>query len=91
MDADGYFQVRIIIRDRKFPYEVRLHLKVDQKTKDVLNLLHEVFGGYVGYRENQDTYYYQSTGFPHALRVMGNKIFRSLSCFVKMVRVSAMT
>nr|BAF44933.1 hypothetical protein [Oulophyllia crispa]BAF44934.1 hypothetical protein [Oulophyllia bennettae] len=70
LDADGYFQVRIINRERKFPYEVRLHLKVDQKTKDVLNLLHEVFGGYVGYRKKQDTYYYQSTGFQHALKVI---------------------
>ena len=70
LDADGYFQVRIINRDRKFPYEVRLHLKVDQKTKNVLNLLHEVFGGYVGYRDNLDTYYYQSTGFQHVLKVI---------------------
>nr|BAF44922.1 hypothetical protein [Lobophyllia vitiensis] len=70
LDADGYFQVKIINRERKSPYEVRLHLKVDQKTKDVLNLLHEVFGGYVGYREKQDTYYYQSTGFQHALKVI---------------------
>ena len=70
LDADGYFQVRIRNRDLKLPYEVRLHLKVDQKTKDVLNLFHEVWGGYVGYRENQDTYYYQSTGFSHALRVI---------------------
>ena len=73
MDADGHFQVRILNRvrlGRKFPYEVRLHLKVDQKTKDVLNLLHGAWGGYVGYRENQETYYYQSTGFPHALKVI---------------------
>nr|BAF44929.1 hypothetical protein [Lobophyllia corymbosa] len=70
LDADGYFQVRIIYRERKFLYGVRLHLKVDQKTKDVLNLLHEVFGGYVGYREKQDTYYYQSTGLQHALKVI---------------------
>nr|AIA66461.1 hypothetical protein [Levantinella levantinensis]AIA66462.1 hypothetical protein [Levantinella levantinensis]AIA66463.1 hypothetical protein [Levantinella levantinensis]AIA66464.1 hypothetical protein [Levantinella levantinensis] len=73
LDADGYFQVRILNRvrlGRKLPYEVRLHLKVDQKTKDVLNLLHEAWGGYVGYRENQDTYYYQSTGFRHALKVI---------------------
>lgn len=72
MDADGYFQVRILNRERgrKFPYEVRLHLKVDQKTRDVLNLLHDAWGGYVGYRESQETYYYQSTGFQHALKVI---------------------
>lgn len=71
MDADGYFQVRIRERgDRQFREEVRLHLKVDQKTKDVLNLLYEVWGGYVGYRESQDTYYYQSTGFQHAFKVI---------------------
>lgn len=73
MDADGYFQVRVINRvrlGRKFPYEVRLHLKVDQKTKDVLKLIHGGFEGYVGYRENRDTYYYQSTGFKHALKVI---------------------
>nr|YP_001648680.2 orf345 [Plakinastrella cf. onkodes DVL-2011]ABW83960.2 orf345 [Plakinastrella cf. onkodes DVL-2011] len=73
LDADGYLQVRVINRvrlDRKFPYEVRLHLKVDQKTKDILESIHEGWGGYVGYRKSQDTYYYQSTGFQHALKVI---------------------
>lgn len=70
-DADGCFLVRIINKQgRKFPYEVRLHLKVDQKTKDVLELFHRAFGGYLGYRKEQDTYYYQSTGFNHALKVI---------------------
>lgn len=70
LDADGYFQVRILNRPQLFSYEIRLHLKVDQKTRDVLNLLHEVWGGYVGYRENQDTYYYQSTGFQHVFKII---------------------
>lgn len=49
--------------------EVRLHLKIDQKTDAVLKLIHEVFGGYIGYRKSQGTFYYQSTGFNHALKV----------------------
>nr|CRX66585.1 putative LAGLIDADG protein [Axinella polypoides] len=70
-DADGSFQVRIITRSRpNILHEARLHLKIDQKTDDVLKLIYEAFGGYLGHRAKQDTYYYQSTGFNHAFKVI---------------------
>ena len=41
-----------------------------QKDKSVLLLIKEVFGGNIGYRSNQDTYYYGSTSFGSAKKVI---------------------
>jgi len=43
-----------------------LKVQLDQKYKDVLVFIHTYFGGYLGYRKTQDTYYYSSTSFASA-------------------------
>jgi hypothetical protein len=60
-DADGCFQIKIITRNNK--EEIRLNFQIDQKKNDILLLIKDFFGGNIGYRKNQDTYYYGSTSF----------------------------
>jgi hypothetical protein len=47
-------------------FEVRLYLQIDQKTRLLLNLIKDSFGGNIGYRKTQNTYYYNSTSFGSA-------------------------
>jgi hypothetical protein len=69
-DADASFQIKVVIRDNKPRSEIRLNYQIDQKDNNVLLLIKEVFGGNIGYRKNQDTYYYGSTSFGSALKVI---------------------
>jgi hypothetical protein len=69
-DADGSFQVKIIERTTRNKPEVRLNFQVDQKEKDLLLLIKNYLGGNIGYRSNQDTYYYGSTSFGSAKKVI---------------------
>lgn len=84
-DADASFQIKILdkplhairhairhgrgatVTPRK---EVRLNFQIDQKHEYVLNIFKSVFGGYVGYRSSQNTYYYGSTSFGSARKVI---------------------
>ena len=63
-DADGSFQIKILNRINKV--EVRLNFQIDQKKAEILNLIKDYFGGNIGYRKSQDTYYYGSTSFGSA-------------------------
>ena len=67
-DADASFQIKILSRNNRF--EVRLNFQIDQKKEDVLLLIKKYFGGNIGYRKNQDTYYYGSTSFGSAKNVI---------------------
>ena len=67
-DADASFQIKLINRNNKT--EVRLNFQVDQKKKDLLILIKNYLGGNIGYRKNQDTYYYGSTSFGSAKKVI---------------------
>lgn len=70
-DADGSFQIKTIIRkDRKQGYEIRLKLQFDQKTKFILDQFKEEFAGHIGYRKTQDTYYFGTTSFSSAKKVI---------------------
>lgn len=60
-DAGGSFQIKILNRSNKV--EVRLNFQIDQKKNDILLLIKDFFGGNIGYRKSQDTYYYGSTSF----------------------------
>jgi LAGLIDADG endonuclease/Cytochrome C and Quinol oxidase polypeptide I len=69
-DADASFQIKIVHKkDRPNP-EIRLNFQIDQKDNNVLLWIKEVFGGNIGYRKSQDTYYYGSTSFGSAKRVI---------------------
>ena len=67
-DADASFQIKLITRNNHT--EVRLNFQIDQKKKDLLILIKEFLGGNIGYRSNQDTYYYASTSFASARKVI---------------------
>ena len=81
-DADASFQIKIIYREERSKPEIRLNLKIvalplavacaatAQKYNLLLLLIKEVFGGNIGYRKNQDTYYYGSTSFGSAKKVI---------------------
>ena len=44
--------------------EIRLNFQVDQKREIFVRIFSEVFfGGSIGYRKKQDTYYYGSSSF----------------------------
>ena len=69
-DADASFQIKIINRiDRDKP-EIRLNFQIDQKNKDILILIKNYLGGNIGYRSSQDTYYYGSTSYGSAKKVI---------------------
>ena len=69
-DADASFQIKIIKRINRNNSEIRLNFQIDQKKKDVLILIKDFIGGNIGYRKNQDTYYYGSTSFGSAKNVI---------------------
>lgn len=69
-DADASFQVKFVNRNNRPRPEIRLNFQIDQKDRNVLLLIKEVFGGNIGYRESQDTYYYGSTSFGSARKVI---------------------
>lgn len=67
-DADGSFQIKTIDRNKKM--EIRLNYQIDQKKEDLLILIKRFLGGNIGYRNNLDTYYYGSTSFGSAKKVI---------------------
>jgi hypothetical protein len=75
-DADASFQIKTINRNNeterpaKKDIEVRLNFQIDQKKKDLLILIKNFLGGNIGYRNSQDTYYYGSTSFGSAKKVI---------------------
>ena len=69
-DADASFQVKMVYRDNRTLPEIRLNFQIDQKDKDVLSLILKILGGNIGYRASQDSYYYGSTSFGSAKKVI---------------------
>ncbi len=67
-DADASFQIKLISRNNKI--EVRLNFQIDQKKKDLLILIQNFLGGQIRYRQSQDTFYYGSTSFGSAKKVI---------------------
>lgn len=73
LDADGSFQIKVL--DRVNPngstrIEVRLYMQVDQKIRQLLDLIKDNFGGNIGYRKTQATYYYSSTSYGSAKKLI---------------------
>lgn len=72
-DADASFQIKIINRDiSSFATrpEIRLNFQIDQKYNDLLLLLKDQYGGNIGFRKSKDTYYYGSTSFGVAKKII---------------------
>jgi hypothetical protein len=72
-DADGSFQIKTLKRkERKLGYEVRLNYQIDQKGDGILALIKEEFGGYLGFRKSQNTFYWGSINFSSAYKLIKN-------------------
>jgi len=69
-DADASFQIKTIKRATKIRPEIRLNYQIDQKKDLLLKEIKTYFGGNIGYRKSQDTYYYGSTSFGSARKVI---------------------
>ena len=67
-DADASFKIKLLNHTNRT--EVRLNFQIDQKKIDALILIKNFLGGNIGYRKNQDTYYYGSTSFGSAKNVV---------------------
>jgi hypothetical protein len=67
-DADASFQIKIISRNNRT--EVRLNFQIDQKKNDLLILIKNFLGGNIGYRKIKNTYYFGSTSFGSAKKVI---------------------
>ena len=65
--SDASFQIKIITKDKT---DIRLNYQIDQKNNILLNEIKQYIGGYIGYRKSQDTYYYNSTSFGSAKKVI---------------------
>ncbi len=69
-DGNASFQIKIIKGTTSNKSEIRLNFQLDQKSSLLLNMIKEYLGGNIGYRKSQDTYYYGSTSFGSAKRVI---------------------
>lgn len=67
-DAYASFQIKLISHNNKT--EVRLNYQIDQKENYILILIKNFIGGNIGFRIDQDTYYYGSTSFGSAKNVI---------------------
>lgn len=69
-DADASFQIKILKRTNRKNMEVRLNFQIDQKYNTILLDIKNFIGGNIGYRKSQDTYYYGSTSFGSAKKII---------------------
>jgi len=69
-DADASFQIKVVNKPNRNKPEIRLNYQIDQKNNNILILIKEFFGGNIGYRKSQDTYYYGSTSFGSANKII---------------------
>lgn len=64
--GDGCFQIKIVKRkDRKYP-EVGVVIQIDQKTEVLLLQIKNTFGGSIGFRKSNNTFYYSSVSYSSA-------------------------
>ena len=68
-DADASFQIKIISKNNERT-EFHLSFQIDQKKQDLLILIQKFLGGNTYYSKSQDTYYYSSTSFASAKKVI---------------------
>jgi hypothetical protein len=69
-DAIANFQIKIDNKPNKNNSEIRLNYQIDQQNNDILILIKELFGGNISYNKNKDIYYYNSTSFGSANKVV---------------------
>jgi cytochrome c/quinol oxidase subunit I/LAGLIDADG DNA endonuclease family protein len=73
LDAEASFKVKCLETVKSSEVkrmEVRLNLQLDQKQRLLLDVIKDKFGGNIAYRDNEETYYYSSTSFGSAKKVI---------------------
>jgi LAGLIDADG endonuclease len=83
--GDGSFQIKFVSAKNRSRPEVRLMIQIDQKDESILRSLYLQFGGYLGYRKSQDTFYYSSVSFSNAAKLI-NYIDRAHLVGIKMTQ-----
>jgi hypothetical protein len=68
--SDGCFQIKIVEGQKRVLPEIRLVIQIDQKEIDLLLQIKEEFGGSIGFRQTQNTYYYSSVSFTSAKNII---------------------
>lgn len=68
--SDGSFQIKIINKEKRKLPEIRLVIQIDQKEKCLLSQIQNEFGGSIGFRVSQNTYYYSSVNFTSAKKII---------------------
>ena len=69
-DGDGHLRIHILRRKNRPRPEVRLLGQIDQKTDVLLKQFKDKFGGYMGYRKSQNTFYYSTTSFANMNKLL---------------------
>lgn len=69
-DADASFQIKMLSHTNRKNMEIRLNFQIDQKYNAILLDIKNFIGGNIGYHKSQDTYYYGSTSFGSAKKVI---------------------
>lgn len=75
-EGDASFQIKVVNRANRIKPEIRLRFQADQKTNSILLLLQAKFEGYLGYRKSQDTWYFETTSF-----VSADKVVKYFDCY----------
>jgi len=68
LQGDGSLQIKMLKKANKAVLETRLVIQIDQKSSGLLTLIQACFGGFVGYRKSQETYYYSSVNFANTVK-----------------------
>ena len=67
IQGDGSFQIKVLNREAG-KVEVRVVMQIDLKESSILQKIANRFGGYLGYRSAQNTYYYSSVSFGRVVK-----------------------
>lgn len=70
IQSNGLFQIKAYQRTNRPRLEFRAVLQIDQAERRLLDQMKQCFGGYVGYRANQEGYYYSSVSFHNAVALI---------------------
>lgn len=70
IDADGSFKIKELNRIKRKQPEIRQVQQIDQKIRQIQDLIKKEFGGSIGHRKTQDTYYYSSVNFVNAYKFL---------------------
>ena len=70
IQGDGSLTVLLYKRKRNNYNEMAMNISISQKKPKLLELIKEAFGGTIGYRKQQDGYYYTSNCFTNAAKLI---------------------